>query len=110
MSVSRYDLLRVFVTSRENSTAVGIRIRGRQTLLITTLEEISGSTEDDTIIRIHDESIYGEPVESHLRLDDVETISNLRIGFHDPFYVYLRSLRNNIRNIRQEVGFEKALS
>jgi hypothetical protein len=108
MTVSRYEVLRVFATSKERGTAIGIRIKGRNNLLITTLCSLSGRVDEDTVLELNNLSIYGEPVEStQISLVDVEGIFNLRVRFDDPFYSYLRSLRNNIRNIRAEVGFEK---
>jgi hypothetical protein len=108
MSISRYDVLKVFVTSKESGTAVGIRLHGRQNLLITIINEISGRSSEDTIVNVGNESIYGETIPSTcISLSEIENISNLRIQFNDPFYLYLRSLRQNIRMIREEVGFEK---
>src|SRR5687768_18576460 len=101
MSVSRYEALKVLVTSKENGTAVGIRIHGRRNILITTISRITGRSDDDTVIQVNDHSIYGEPIQlTSFSLSDMVNIFNLRIRFNDPFYLHLRSLRDNIRTIR----------
>jgi hypothetical protein len=109
MSVSRYDILKAFATSRKKGTAIGIRLQGRPTLLITTISEITGRSQEDTRVELHHQSIYGDPIAATcLALSEIENVFNLRIVFNDPFYVYLRSLRENIRTIRAGAGFEKA--
>jgi hypothetical protein len=77
--------------------------------LITVIDEIVGDTEADTKLVIEQQSIYGEPITDRtISINEIENICNLRIHFNDPFYVYLRSLRNSIRSIRGEAGFSEA--
>jgi hypothetical protein len=109
MAISRYDVLKIFIISKERGTAVGLRLRGRENLLITTLVEIKGQTPEDTVVIVNSQSIYGEHIaKTCYELSEIDSLFTLRILFDDPFYVYLRSLRHNIRHIREEVGLEKA--
>lgn len=109
MALSRYDVLRAYVLSKERSTVVGLRLTGRPNLLITVIDEVAGDTEADTTLVVGQQSIYGEPIADRtISIREIENICNLRIHFNDPFYVYLRSLRNNIRSIRSEAGFREA--
>lgn len=105
MSVNREQALEVFSTSRKSATAVGLRIKGRSNLLITNLENVSGTNAESTVLVVGPESIYGEPLRTtSFFLDDIDQIFNLRIRFNDPFYEYLRSLRTNVRIIREATG------
>ena len=105
MPVSREQVLQVFTLSRQSETAVGLRIRGRLSLLITNLEQISGTDPQNTVLTVCAESIYGETLQANrYSLEQIDQIFNLRIRYNDPFYQYLRSLRSNIRNIREGSG------
>jgi hypothetical protein len=112
MSVSREKVLQVLLTSRKSETAVGLRIKGRNHLLITMLEHVGGTSSDNTVLIVNPESIYGETLPgARFYLDQIDQIFNLRISYHDPFYQYLRKLRTNIKTIREEVGIhQKATS
>jgi hypothetical protein len=60
MSVSREQVLQVFLNSRKPETAVGLRIEGRNHLLITMLDQVAVTSSDTTVLVVHPESIYGE--------------------------------------------------
>jgi hypothetical protein len=108
MPISRFDLYRVFMNSNQSETAIGLRIRGRSNMLITTIRDVGGRRDEETKITVHNPSIYGEPIDrTTFCLDEIENIVNLRISYDDPFYVQLRKLRNNIRKIREEVGLKR---
>jgi hypothetical protein len=107
MSFTRNEVERVLNVSKQRGTAIGLRMKGRQSLIITTIEDILGKNETDTIVVVNEQTIYGEKLRFNLIvLDEIESLFNLRIQYNDPFYVYLRSVRNNIRSIREEVGLE----
>lgn len=111
MQVTREEILRVFSTSSTKGTAVALRISGRKSLLITTIREIRGTSHTDTVVSVHPQTIYGEFIPaSQIGLAHIEQAFCLRISYNDPFYLYLRSLRNNIRQIRQEAGLENTAS
>jgi hypothetical protein len=110
MSVTRYELLKIFVTSKERGTAIGLRLPGRKQLLITTIAGITGRSDDDTFVELNNRSIYGDWIEvTRVHLREIQNICNLRILFADPFYVHLRSLRENIRCIREESMNERVI-
>ena len=110
MSISRHEVLKVYAASKDRNTAVGIRLKGRDSLLITDIIEISDPSSTEMNIILSKRSIYGEDIRrTRLQLTDMESIVNLRISYHDPFYVYLRELRSSIRSIREEVGIEKSI-
>jgi hypothetical protein len=107
MPFTRKEVERIFRTSKEKGTAIGLRIKGRQSLVITVITNILGQFDDDTIILVNKHTIYGEKLQyNQIFLNDIECIFNLRVQYNDPFYVYLRGVRSNIRSIREEVGLE----
>ncbi len=105
MAVSRYDVLKAYVVSKERGTAVGIRLKGSDNVLITTISQVTGRSDEDTHLRLNDRSIYGDPVTTRsVALAEVEHIGNMRISFDDPLYVHLRTVRNKVRNIRTSMA------
>jgi hypothetical protein len=95
MSTTREYVLQIFSISRRSETAVGLRIKGRNNLLITSLEEVTGTETGNTVLIVRPESIYGETLPtSRFFLSEIDQIFNLRIRYQDPFYQYLRSLQS----------------
>ena len=111
MPITRKQALSVYSISEERGTAVGLRVKGRDTLLIILIQQIGGATEEKTELQIKPETIYGEHLtQTCFDLGEVESICNLRVHFNDPLYVRLRHLRSNIRAIREEIGIERRIS
>lgn len=101
MPVSVDTLLDCLALSIEKGTAIGLRLRGRSSMLITIVRDFYESA-NEMIVVINDVSIYGEPAgETHIALGEIDSVLNLRICFDDPFYVNLRQLRENIREMRE---------
>jgi hypothetical protein len=104
MPVNREELLRAFTQSKERGTATGLRIQGRTSLLITTIEELV-DLPDISYIVVNSVSIYGESLpRTKLLMNEIEHIHCLRIHFDDPFYVRLRAVRRNVQNLRYNSG------
>lgn len=104
MPATKEELLRAFTHSKERGTATGLRIQGRASLLITTIEEIVDNV-DAPFVVVNSTSIYGESSAStRIAHADIEQILTLRVHFNDPFYVKLRSLRKNIQVLRYNSG------
>jgi hypothetical protein len=105
MSATREYVLQIFSTSKKLETAVGLRIKGRNNLLITILEQVTGTETRDTVLIVRPETIYRESLpSSRIFLDEIDQIFNLRIRYHDAFYQYLRTLHTNLRIIREGAG------
>ncbi len=106
MAVTYEKLIEAHQRSREKGTATGLRIKGRKSLLITTITEVSPMPHKVTVT-VNTETIYGEFLSSpEISVDDIEEVVPLRIRYNDPFYEYLRELRRNIRSIRENAGLE----
>lgn len=100
MPATTEELIRAFTQSKERGTATGLRINGRSSLLITSIEELVDIPESSYIV-VNTISIYGEMIAStRILIADIEKVLCLRVRFNDPFYVRLRSLRKNVQVLR----------
>ena len=99
------DIKHTLLAARASGTAIGLRIAGRPTLLISSVEDVIGESEEEMVIVVNEESIYGEYLENNcFRLYEIERIFPLRISYNHNLYKRLRSLRRNIRRIRQSMA------
>jgi hypothetical protein len=104
MPVFKEELVQAFIQYKERGTATGLRLHGRSSLLITTIEEVV-DLPYMAYITVNKHSIYGERiVQTQIAVHQIEKVLWLRILFNDPFYMKLRALRQNVSELRHSSG------
>jgi hypothetical protein len=103
MKTSDAEKLHELTFSKNKGNAVGIRIRGIKKTIVTAVEDIITDEAGKKVI-LKSSCIYGDRIpQKELKVEDIEGVIRFRIMFEDPFYVHLRRIKDNIRNMKTRI-------
>jgi hypothetical protein len=97
--MKNYELiLRDLFKSKSTGNVISLKLKGYGKTLLAAVNEVKANR----IVVLNPISVYGSEIEEPiLHLEDIETCRVYNARYHDPVYVRIRELKQNIDRIRK---------
>jgi hypothetical protein len=101
--MKNYELiLRDLFKSKSTGNVISLKLKGYSKKILTAVQDVKANR----IVVLNPISVYGSQLEESIfHLEDIENSRVYSARYHDPIYVRIRELKNNIDQIRKNFNF-----
>jgi hypothetical protein len=98
---TRINKERLLMRSLSHGTAVGIKLKDADDLIVSAVTDFSPRADHEKWIEIKPYTLYGKPVQEHVfPLHRIEYVVSYSVRYDDPLYVRLREIKRRILGIQ----------